>query len=267
MMKLCLATICLSLLTVAVFAADDPTVKLEGVVDLTPDNFDKIVTGGKHVLVEFYAPWCGHCKHLTPIYKELGATVNKDPKLKNRVVIAKVDADAHKSLGERFEVRGFPTIKHFARGQPVSKPDDYTGGRTHDDFVAFLRGKLAADKTFARVAALDNIVGSYADAADKTAVLKELQDKAGKLTDSEEQEHAKLYIKFVTKANEKGSDYFANEQSRLERILETGSVSSAKAGEISQKLSVLTAFTEPAGQSEADEDEEDDDDDEDVDDE
>ena len=49
---------------------------------------------------------CGHCKHLTPEYKKVGATVAADAKLKSRVVIAKVDADEHRSLGERFGVSG-----------------------------------------------------------------------------------------------------------------------------------------------------------------
>jgi protein disulfide-isomerase A6 len=47
--------------------------------------------------------------------------MQNDPKLKNRVVIAKVDADSHRSLGEKFEVRGFPTIKFFPRGKAPSK--------------------------------------------------------------------------------------------------------------------------------------------------
>jgi protein disulfide-isomerase A6 len=47
--------------------------------------------------------------------------LQNDPKLKNRVVIAKVDADAHRSVGEKFEVRGFPTIKFFPRGKAPTK--------------------------------------------------------------------------------------------------------------------------------------------------
>ena len=86
-----------------------------------PDNYDSVVNGGKHVLAEFYAPWCGHCKHLTPEYKKLGAMVAADPKLAGRVVVAKCNADAHRSLGEKFDVKGFPTIKWLPRGKAPTK--------------------------------------------------------------------------------------------------------------------------------------------------
>ena len=89
-----------------------------------PDDFDKHVTGGRDALVEFYAPWCGHCKTLAPEWGKLGAAVAADGALKSRVVVAKVDADQHRELGERFGVRGFPTVKHFRRGKPVSSPEE-----------------------------------------------------------------------------------------------------------------------------------------------
>ncbi|TPX34532.1 hypothetical protein SmJEL517_g02896 [Synchytrium microbalum] len=107
----------------------------EPVIALDPDNFDDYV-GGKDALVEFYAPWCGHCKNLAPTYDQLGEAYAP---FKDSVVIAKVDADAHKSLGQKYGVNGFPTIKWFPKG--VSSPEDYSGGRSLEDFITFIGQK------------------------------------------------------------------------------------------------------------------------------
>lgn len=78
------------------------------VLDLIPDNFDDVVLkSGKPALVEFFAPWCGHCKKLAPVYEELASSLDF---AKDRISIAKVDADAEKDLGKRFGVQGFPTV-------------------------------------------------------------------------------------------------------------------------------------------------------------
>lgn len=247
-------TLQLGLALCAVFvvfaAAQDPTVSLTGVQDLTPETFDKFVNGGKHALVEFYAPWCGHCKHLTPEYKTLGETVLKDPRLKNSVVIAKVDADKHKSLGERFGVRGFPTLKWFPRGKPVSNPEDYNSGRTASAFLDFINAEVKADSSFARIEDLDVLarkyVGSAADAT--SSVADEISAAVGKLT-GEAKTNGDVYVSAVKKAAAKGSDYFSTELKRLERLLEGGKLSPSKLSEISRKVSVLGAFRSDEGDS------------------
>ncbi|RKP09953.1 putative disulfide isomerase [Thamnocephalis sphaerospora] len=123
-------------LALTVFAAIGATADTDGhTVVLTPDNFDQIIDGSKHALVEFYAPWCGHCKQLAPTYEELAESFQHS---KDKVVIAKVDADAHRSLGNRFSVAGFPTLKWFAKGGDVDDPVDYEGGRSLDDLVDFV---------------------------------------------------------------------------------------------------------------------------------
>jgi len=108
-----------------------------GVVDLTPDNFDKVVDGSKAVFVEFFAPWCGHCKNLAPEYEVVGESFSKE----SSVVIAKVDADAHKDLGGRFEVHGFPTLKFFPKGGSTT-PENYEGGRSAEDIINFINNKV-----------------------------------------------------------------------------------------------------------------------------
>ena len=76
-------------------------------------------------MVEFYAPWCGHCKKLEPEWNEAAT------KLKGQVKIGKVDATEHTALGQRFKVSGYPTIKvfNYGHGKTDSKAEDYQGQR------------------------------------------------------------------------------------------------------------------------------------------
>ncbi|CAG7710437.1 unnamed protein product [Allacma fusca] len=102
-------------------------------------NFDEVVVNnGKDTLVEFYAPWCGHCKKLAPVFDELGE------KLKNeQVSIVKMDATAN-DVPSQFDVRGFPTLFWLPRDSK-DKPVRYDGGREVDDFVKYI-AKHATDE-------------------------------------------------------------------------------------------------------------------------
>lgn len=124
----------LVLATVATLAAAK-----SAVIDLTPSNFDNVVLkSGKPTLVEFFAPWCGHCKTLAPVYEELALTFEH---AKDKVQIAKVDADAERSLGKRFGVQGFPTLKFF--DGKSEKPEEYNSGRDLDSLSAFITDKTS----------------------------------------------------------------------------------------------------------------------------
>ncbi|KAK1754664.1 thioredoxin-like protein [Echria macrotheca] len=104
------------------------------VIDLIPSNFDDVVLkSGTPTLVEFFAPWCGHCKNLAPVYEELAANYEY---AKDKVQIAKVDADAEKSLGKRFGIQGFPTLKWF--DGKSDEPTDYSGKRDLDSLSDFI---------------------------------------------------------------------------------------------------------------------------------
>ena len=97
-------------------------------------NFDKIVLDkSKDVLIELYAPWCGHCKQLEPIYKDLATKVKKEKNL----VIAKMDATAN-DVHPGYHAEGFPTI-YFAPSNSKESPLKYNGGRTVDDFMKYLK--------------------------------------------------------------------------------------------------------------------------------
>ncbi|XP_041929014.1 protein disulfide-isomerase A6-like [Alosa sapidissima] len=102
------------------------------VVDLTEDNFDRLVLNGEESwLVEFFAPWCGHCKRLEPEWAAAASEVREQTK--GQVKLGAVDATIHQGLASRYGVRGYPTIKVFIKGE---QPVDYEGGRTRSDIVA-----------------------------------------------------------------------------------------------------------------------------------
>ncbi|KAJ8340306.1 hypothetical protein SKAU_G00349390 [Synaphobranchus kaupii] len=106
---------------------------------LVAENFEEIVNDdSKDVLIEFYAPWCGHCKSLEPKYKELGEKLLDDP----NIVIAKMDATAN-DVPSPYEVRGFPTI-YFSPAGKKQSPKKYEGGREVSDFISYLNKEAAS---------------------------------------------------------------------------------------------------------------------------
>jgi protein disulfide-isomerase A6 len=116
------------------------TAAKSAVIDLIPDNFDKVVfESGKPTFVEFFAPWCGHCKKLAPVWEDLAQTLESQ---KDKIQIAKVDADAQRSLGKRFGVQGYPTLKYF--DGKSKEPQDYKSGRDLDSLTAFVAEKTGA---------------------------------------------------------------------------------------------------------------------------
>lgn len=95
-------------------------------------NFDDAVTNnGKDTLIEFYAPWCGHCKKLTPIFDELGQKLKDED-----VAIVKMDATAN-DVPAPYDVRGFPTLFWLPKDSK-DKPVRYESGRELDDFIKYI---------------------------------------------------------------------------------------------------------------------------------
>ncbi|GJN28712.1 hypothetical protein PR202_gb16869 [Eleusine coracana subsp. coracana] len=109
-----------------------PEANNEPVKVVVADNLDDMVfKSGKNVLIEFYAPWCGHCKKLAPILEEAATTLQSD----EDVLIAKMDATAN-DVPSQFDVQGYPTLYFVG---PSGKLTSYDGGRTAEDIVDFIK--------------------------------------------------------------------------------------------------------------------------------
>jgi len=105
-------------------------------------NFESmILESNKYVLLEVYAPWCGHCKKLAPIYEELAKKVAAH----DDIVIAKMDGTTNEHA--LVNIKGFPTLKFFKKGD-AQNPMDFDGDRTLEGFLSFLEketGKKLTD--------------------------------------------------------------------------------------------------------------------------
>jgi len=95
---------------------------------LVKDEFSEVIKNN-NVFVEFYAPWCGHCKTLAPVWDELALKM-----IDSEIIIAKYDATANDAPD--VPINGFPTLRYYQQG--VETPIDYSGGRDLTSMVAFL---------------------------------------------------------------------------------------------------------------------------------
>ena len=116
---------------VLVLAVSSEITEEDGVWVLTDDNFQEALSIQPDILVEFYAPWCGHCKKLAPEYAKAAKKLsNNNPPIR----IGKVDATISTKIASEYQVQGYPTLKYFVNKSPI----EYTGGRTEDTIVSWI---------------------------------------------------------------------------------------------------------------------------------
>ena len=123
-----------------------------GVAVLNSTSFETAISiDGSGWLVEFYAPWCGHCQRLRPLYESVAKEIQSLEDIK--VGVAKVDATVEKALASRFPLKGYPTI-YFIKDGAVRL---YQGSRNVRDFVDFASKRYKkADK----LSALESPLGA-----------------------------------------------------------------------------------------------------------
>lgn len=121
------------------------------IYELTPANFDKVVYRSNYTaVVEFYAPWCGYCKQLEPVWRKMARFFAKDGKYAVTVASVNCDKESNKALCSQHRVQGFPTVIVFRppKWSPgLSKrarhvPDLYNGERALAPMVDFVTSRI-----------------------------------------------------------------------------------------------------------------------------
>merc|ERR1712093_269903 len=135
------------------------------VVVLDSDNFDEVVSENDFVFVEFYAPWCGHCKRLAPDYETLATELKGE---ESPAVVAKVDATEATAVASQYGVRGYPTLIFFRNGNQIK----YEGDRSVAAMKTFINKKSGPPtKHLTTKEDIENFVGvvAYVESEDSSA--------------------------------------------------------------------------------------------------
>uniref|UniRef100_A0A8C9XCV6 Protein disulfide-isomerase n=1 Tax=Sander lucioperca TaxID=283035 RepID=A0A8C9XCV6_SANLU len=173
------------------------------------NNFARALSENQYLLVEFYAPWCGHCQQLEPLYAEAAGKLKKEEEAAAAMRLAKVDATVEMELAEEFDIGGFPTLKLFVNGDR-KQPVDYTGKRTANGIIQWMKrragpGAPVLDSADSAAQFIDShnitVVGFFDNLESEAAkVFKEL---ALEITETEFAVSAspEVFLKYEVKAN------------------------------------------------------------------
>jgi len=92
---------------------------------------EKIMSSDKPCVIFFYAPWCGHCKNAKPEFEKVMQMA------KGRAHM--IDCDSNPDIAQKYDVKGFPTIRYYPKGPKNGNPREYQGNRTAEDIMQFIQ--------------------------------------------------------------------------------------------------------------------------------
>ncbi|XP_029039792.1 protein disulfide isomerase [Osmia lignaria lignaria] len=175
------------------------------VLVLTKDNIEEAIEQNDYILIEFYAPWCGHCKALAPEYAKAAKKLQETD---SPIKLAKVDATVETQLAEKHGLRGYPTLKFYRKGHVI----DYSGGRKADDIINWVTKKAGpAAKDLPTVEDVKSFIE-----ANNVAIVGFFKDT--------ESEGAKVFLEVANAVHDHAFGISSNEEVFKEYEVEDGKV-------------------------------------------
>lgn len=227
------------------------TANVGAVLRLNPDNFATHVAGEVSVFVKFYAPWCGHCKRIAPIWEQLSRRLLDVPALKFKTLLGDVDADEHKALAREFDITGFPTFIHFPPFNTSQRAEVYNGPQNVESFHKYLMARhmsqLSTKRRVSKVFALDVLAWRFRngeEAVQEDMMARMLGVMAKESTPESMRQAAEIYLKLMEKAK-KADDFegfFASERERLDRLMKSGQLSEDQMRDVASRHAIIEAF-------------------------
>ncbi|KAI6649636.1 Protein disulfide-isomerase 2-like isoform X3 [Oopsacas minuta] len=125
---------------VLISIASSEIIEEDNVLILTENNFNEALEKHNQILVEFYAPWCGHCKKFAPEYSQAAAKLKETG---SEIRLGKVDASVYEDLAVSWDIKGFPTLIFFTNKSSMG----YNGPREADGIIEWLNKKSKSPTT------------------------------------------------------------------------------------------------------------------------
>eukprot|EP01012_Entosiphon_sulcatum_P041991 TRINITY_DN5590_c0_g1_i1.p2 TRINITY_DN5590_c0_g1~~TRINITY_DN5590_c0_g1_i1.p2 ORF type:complete len:243 (-),score=38.35 TRINITY_DN5590_c0_g1_i1:1169-1897(-) len=228
----------LFLLVAALVSADNVMKSL--VIELTRENWNSVVLDpDRHVLVEFYAPWCGHCKKLIPEWESVASTFRHE----RSIAVAKIDSIAYPEYAKMFGVSAYPVIKLFTQTEKREPIDFHSSGLPRDakGFVQWINEHCGTERAVGgrlsplagRKEDLDKFATRYMEDEDAESILKDVTASGIE---------GGYYAKVLQKVIDKGDGFVREEIIRLTKMISSDTVTYKKADELQLKLNVLVLF-------------------------
>lgn len=98
-------------------------------MEITEQNFNDVVNGGKPVVIDFWATWCGPCKRLAPVIEELAAQFD------GKVIVGKCDIEDNPELTDKFGIMSVPTVVFIKDGQMVDSQVGVAGKLVYEQKI------------------------------------------------------------------------------------------------------------------------------------